>query len=138
MCAIQSLQSLPLCPKNPDRLRNELKRHCLINDCNFILQLEYCLRGFVKLNKIKKSEKNSEVGGWVKPQLGLKCFFGNFESFYVFCVVFMFPNVFKKNKIMESLVGGCGLTNPSFTRISDFFQLDVRIQTTVFICEFIT
>ena len=23
----------------------------------------------VKLNKIRKSEKNSEMGGWVKPQL---------------------------------------------------------------------
>ena len=28
------------------------------------------LRGFVKLKKIHKSEKNSEVGGWVRPQLG--------------------------------------------------------------------
>ena len=24
-------------------------------------------KGFVKLKKIKKSDKNSEVGGWVKP-----------------------------------------------------------------------
>ena len=29
------------------------------------------LRGFVKLKKFQKSEKNSEVGGWVKPQIGL-------------------------------------------------------------------
>ena len=28
------------------------------------------LRGFVNLKKIKKTEKNSEVDGWVKPQLG--------------------------------------------------------------------
>ena len=28
------------------------------------------VRGFVKLKKFPKSEKNSEVGGWVKPQLG--------------------------------------------------------------------
>ena len=28
------------------------------------------LRGFVKLKKNKKSEKNSDVGEWVKPQLG--------------------------------------------------------------------
>ena len=27
------------------------------------------LRGFVKLKTIQKSEKNSEVGGWVKPQI---------------------------------------------------------------------
>ena len=30
-------------------------------------------RGFVKFNKIQKSEKKSKVGGWVKSQLG---FFG--------------------------------------------------------------
>ena len=30
----------------------------------------YILRGFVKLKNSKKTEKNSEVGGWVKPQLG--------------------------------------------------------------------
>ena len=35
------------------------------------------LRGFVKLKKFKKSEKNSEVGGWVKPQLGFQFFFVN-------------------------------------------------------------
>ena len=28
------------------------------------------LRGFVKLKKFQKSKENSEVGGWVKPQLG--------------------------------------------------------------------
>ena len=32
------------------------------------------LRGFVKLEKIQKFEKNSEVGGWVKPQLGFVFF----------------------------------------------------------------
>ena len=37
--------------------------------------------------------------------------------FRVFCVVFMFHNVSKKNKKMDNEVGGWGLTNPSFSRI---------------------
>ena len=37
-------------------------------------------RGFVKLKKIQKSEKNSEVGRWVKPELG----FGFFLLLYMF------------------------------------------------------
>ena len=35
------------------------------------------LRDFVKLKKIQQSEKNSEVGGWVQPQLKF-CFLGCF------------------------------------------------------------
>ena len=35
----------------------------------------YMFRGFVKLKKFKKIAKNSEVGGWVKPQLGFFFFF---------------------------------------------------------------
>ena len=56
------------------------------------------LRGFVKLKKFKKSEKNSEVGGWVKPQLGFEFFWGNSVFLVFFCVVFMFPIFSQKNK----------------------------------------
>ena len=48
------------------------------------------VRGFVKLKKIQKSEKNPEAGGWVMSPLG---FF-----VCVFCVVFMIPNLLKKKK----------------------------------------
>ena len=47
--------------------------------------------GFVKLKKVQKSEKNSEVGGWVKPQL--RFFFFNIVFF---CVVFVVEHVSKK------------------------------------------
>ena len=40
------------------------------------------LRGFVKIKKNQKSVKNSEVGGWVKLQLGF--FFFNFVFFVLF------------------------------------------------------
>ena len=80
----------------------------------------FLLRGFVKLTKNKKSEKNSEVGGWVKPQLGF-FFRGEFCGvFCVLCVVVMFPIVSKKNKKLGRRVGGYGLTNPSFSRIFGF------------------
>ena len=39
------------------------------------------LRGFVKLKYCQKSEENSEVSGWVKPQLG-------FEFFSDFWIIF--------------------------------------------------
>ena len=52
------------------------------------------LRGFVKFEKIQKSEKNSEVGGWVcQAPTRLLIFFGNVVFFCLFCVVFMFPIV---------------------------------------------
>ena len=64
----------------------------LINfECSLImvaLRLVYQVRNFVKLKKIRKSEKNTEVGGWVKPQLG-----------FFFCVVFFVVHVLKKKKI---------------------------------------
>ena len=44
------------------------------------IKKERNLRGFVKLKKSQKSEKNSEVGGWVKSQLG----FSLFLKFYLF------------------------------------------------------
>ena len=45
----------------------------LVQHCINVIQM-FCVcwvRGFVKLKKIPKSEKNSEVCGWVNPQLGL-------------------------------------------------------------------
>ena len=36
------------------------------------LSAKQALRGHVNKKKIKKSEKTSEVGGWVKSQLGKK------------------------------------------------------------------
>ena len=50
--------------------------------------------GFVKLKKIQKSEKNSEVGGWVKPQLGLN--FLNSCVFLCFLCCFHLSKCFKK------------------------------------------
>ena len=48
------------------------------------------LRGFVKLKKIQKSEKNSESDGWVNLQLRLFSLFWKFCMFSVFlCVVFL-------------------------------------------------
>ena len=46
--------------------------------------------GFFQVKKIQKSEKNSEVSGRVKLQLGFYFFCGNFVFFRVFCAVFMF------------------------------------------------
>ena len=76
------------------------------------------LGDFVKYKKIKKSEKNSEVGGWVKPQLGFGFFYGNFVFFVLFFVVI---HVSKKYLKLDMGVGGCCLANPSFSRI--FFNL---------------
>ena len=44
------------------------------------------VRGLVNLKKYQKSEKNSQVGEWVKPQLGLFFFWNS----VFLCVVFMF------------------------------------------------
>ena len=49
------------------------------------------IRGFVKLKKFQKSEKNPEVGGWVKPQLGFNFFLEMLCFLCFLCVVFMFP-----------------------------------------------
>ena len=60
----------------------------------------FTLRSFVKLKKIKKSEKNSKVGGWVKPQLESFFFFWNVVFLCVFCCLFLlyiFPIFFLKN-----------------------------------------
>ena len=66
---------------------------------NFMLLRCHCVRGLVKLKKIQKSEKNSEVGGWVKHELGLS-FFGNF----VFLMFLCFQK--KKKKWIWGWVGG--------------------------------
>ena len=78
--------------------------------------------GFVKLKKIQKSEKNSKVGGWVKPKLEF-LFSGGIFFFFFFCVVFMFPNVSKKNIKNCLRVGGVWLIR-IFLRFLDFFKLD--------------
>ena len=75
------------------------------------------IRGFVKLKKNPKSEKNSEVGGWVFPApTRILMFWG---KFCVFCVVFMFTIVSKKKS--DRRVDGFCLTNPSFPQIFIFF-----------------
>ena len=82
---------------------------------NVPLSHYYCeLRGFVKLKQFQKSEKNSEVGGWVKPQLG---FIGNIVFF---CVVFVVVHVSRKKKL-DRRVGVWGMDNPSFSRIFGIF-----------------
>ena len=57
-----------------------------------------CLKGFVKLKKIQKSEKNSEVGRWVKCQIKLE----------VFCAVCLYCACLQKKlqKWIEEWVGG--------------------------------
>ena len=49
----------------------------------------------------------------------IKFFFENCVIFLVFYVVFMFPNVSKKK--LDWVVGGWGLTRPSFSRIFGLF-----------------
>ena len=61
------------------------------------------------LEKFQKSEKNSEVGGWVKPQLGFL-----FLQYCVFCAAF---SLYMFQKKMDKGVGGFCLDNPSFSRI---------------------
>ena len=62
------------------------------------------LRGFCQVKKIQKSVKNSEVGGWVKPQLGFLFSFGNFVFFVLFSCLQMFPK--KIRNWIGSWVGG--------------------------------
>ena len=56
------------------------------------------LRGFVKLKNFQKSEKNLEVGGWVKPQLELFFFWGGGGIYWVFFVFLCCFHVKKKRK----------------------------------------
>ena len=72
------------------------------NKVHIILMLYDMVRGFVKLKKkIQKSEKNSEVGWWVKPHLGFDVFLGNF----VFLCCFLLFSMFQK-KMGREWVGG--------------------------------
>ena len=72
-------------------------------------------KGFCQVKKIQKSEKNSEVGGWVKRQLGL-LFFWEIVFFCVFCVVFCCCTFFKKN--IQNWIGGGWVVSGK----SDFFS----------------
>ena len=73
-----------------------------------------------QVKKIQKTEKNSEVGGWVEPQLVF--FFSNFVILCVFFVLFSCLLMFKKKKNwLGGWMGGV-LTNPSFSQIFGFFS----------------
>ena len=65
------------------------------------------LRGFVKLKKSKNPRKTRKWVGGSSPN-------SEFNFFWKLCVFCVFS---KKIKIMDSGVGGCDLTNPSFSRI---------------------
>ena len=69
-----------------------------------------------------KAEKNSEEGGWVKPQLRLLLFFGDVVFFVFFFIVLCVVLMLQKK--MERGVDGWGLANPSFSRIFLFFLFD--------------
>ena len=77
------------------------------------------VRVFVKSKKIQESAKNSELGGWVKPQLGFFFFWGGGN--FVFFVLFSCFQILKNNWKLDRGLGGCGLTNPGFSRIFWFF-----------------
>ena len=62
---------------------------------NYIIKQVFLLRGFVKLKKIQKSEKNSEVGGCIKPQLGLLFFWRCVFCDFFFLLLYMFPKKIK-------------------------------------------
>ena len=66
-----------------------------------ILAIIFVFKGFVKLKKIKKITKKSWK--WVGGSSPNSDFYF-FGRFCVFCVVFMFPNVPKKN--LDWWVGG--------------------------------
>ena len=68
------------------------------------------IRGFVKLKKIKKSDKNSKVGGWVKSQLGF---------FFLEMLCFSWLYILKKNWIREWV--GVVLPIRVFLGFLDFF-----------------
>ena len=79
---------------------------------------------FVKLRKIQKSEKNSELGGWVKLQLGLFSFFLEILCFFVFFVLFLVVvHVSKKKKWIGEWVGGVWPIRV-FLGFLDFFYLN--------------
>ena len=79
-----------------------------------------CLKGFVKLKKIQKFEKNSRVDGRVgQAPTRILLFFWKLCVFCVFCSVGFCCTCFK-NKL-ERGEGGWGLSNPRFFWIFGFF-----------------
>ena len=60
-----------------------------INNMELVQAVQMCdeIKGFCQVKKIQKIEKNSEVGGWVKPELGL---FGGGGNLVLFCMFFVF------------------------------------------------
>ena len=94
--------------------------------CICRLLYDIVLRGFVKLIFFFKSDRNSEVGGWVKPQLGF-LFFGE-----ILCGFFFVVNVSKINTKLDRRVGGCDLENPSFSQIFLFFNLTRPLKHVVY------
>ena len=65
-----------------------------------------CIKGFFKLKKIKKSEKNSKVGGWVGSSPYSDFFFlGNVFFLCFFVLFFVVVHVSKKVLKMDRRVG---------------------------------
>ena len=79
------------------------------------------LNGFYQVKNNPKIQENSEVGGWVKPQLVFLFFCGNI----VFLVFFVLFSCLQK----IDRVGGCMgcLKNPSFSR---FFIIFIYLDKT--------
>ena len=109
---ILKCQTLKFCYK---LLNGNLPVYFINDDWYSPISNIHCYKGFCQIEKIQKSEKNSEVGGWVQPQLGFLFFGGNFVVSCVFCVVFMFPKQIKK--WIEGWVGGWVVSDQS-----DFFS----------------
>ena len=79
------------------------------------------VRGFVKLKKIQKPEKDSEVGGGSSPNANL-LFWGEILRFFVFFVLFFV--IVHVLKIMKNWIGGWVVgvwTIRVFLRFLDFF-----------------
>ena len=84
------------------------------------LLLDQC-KGFCQVKKKSKNPRKTRkwVGG-SSPNSDCD-FFLNCVLFRVFCIVLMFPNVSQKNEKLDNGLGGWALTNPSFSRIFEFF-----------------
>ena len=86
----------------PRAVRDKVVFNLFRYQVNQLLGTKCVFRCFVKLKNFQKSEKNSEVGGWVKPQLGF-LFLGEILCFV--CVVYFVVHVSKKKKL-DRRVGG--------------------------------
>ena len=67
-----------------------------------------------QVEKNQKSEKNSEVAGWVKPHLGIFCYY----YYSIFIIIYLYVS---QTKLYRGWVGIFCLDNPSFSRIFGFF-----------------